>query len=135
MTDLAPITLNSDATPEYRGYRLQALYTLSRILQRTNGKDFIYQPEGREDLAVFDAEHNLLEIVQVKERSQNLVLSSFEPEKKDSFFYRVATEIKSTPDVKVNIVAFGNVGPELKAAIEENGKDRARVAAKIARHN
>lgn len=122
----------SDATPAYRGYRLQALYTLSRVLERTDGEGFIYQPEGREDLAVFSNDHSLLEIIQVKQRSQNLDLSSFKPEKKDSFFYRVAAELQSAPDIRIRIVAFGNVGPELRKAIEEDGPDRARVAEKVA---
>jgi hypothetical protein len=125
----------TDATPAYRGYRLQALYTLARVLERVDGGNLIYQPEGREDLAVFSAEQVLLEIIQVKQRSQNLALSSFEPEKKDSFFNRVAAELKTSPDARILIVAFGNVGPELEKAIEEDGPDRARVAGKIAKHN
>src|SRR5215213_803261 len=123
----------SDATPAYRGYRLQALYTLARVLEQ-HGDNLIFQPEGKEDLAVFDADHKLLEIIQVKERSANLTLSSFEPEKPESFFYRVAAELKATPEVRIRIVAFGNVGPELDKAINEDGADRARVAQKIATH-
>lgn len=123
----------SDATPAYRGYRLQALYTLARVLEQHGNNDaLIFQPEGKEDLAVFDADQKLLEIVQVKERSTNLTLSSFEPEKPESFFYRVAAELKADPDVRISIVAFGNVGPELDKAIREDGADRARVVQKIA---
>jgi hypothetical protein len=51
---------SSDATPAYRGYRLQALYTLDRILSQKNDL-LIFQPEGIEDLAVFDGEDRLLE--------------------------------------------------------------------------
>jgi hypothetical protein len=125
----------SDATPAYRGYRLQALYSLARVLEQRGDNDaFIFQPEGKEDLAVFDAGHNLLEIIQVKERSADLTLSSFEPEKPGSFFYRVAAELKAHPRVRISIVAFGNIGPELDRAINEDGADRARVAQKIAAH-
>lgn len=124
----------TDATPAYRGYRLQALYTLSRVLERADGDSLVYQPEGKEDLAVFSTEQVLLEIIQVKQRSQNLTLSSFEPDKKDSFFYRVAAELKTAPNARVRIVAFGSVGPELEKAVEEDGPDRARVAGKIAKH-
>jgi hypothetical protein len=105
------------------------------VLEQPDGAGSIYQPEGREDLAVFDSEHRLLEVVQVKQRSQNLSLSDFEPEKKDSFFYRVAAELKTNPDAQISIVAFGSVGPELKKAIEEDKDERARVAKKIAGHN
>ena len=122
----------TDATPAYRGYRLQALYTLSRVLEQAEG--LVYQPEGKEDLAVFRADQELIEIIQVKQRSQNLNLSTFEPEKKDSFFNRVAAELKTTPDARVLIVVFGSVGPELEKAVAEDGQDRARVAGKIAKH-
>ena len=106
-------TSTADATPAYRGYRLQALYTLARLLDSAGHDGLIYQPEGQEDLAVYSHQQTLLETVQVKQRSQNLVLSSFEPEKKDSFFPRVAAQLRNTPNVKISIVAFGDVGPEL----------------------
>lgn len=134
MSDPVSTSSQSDATHAYRGYRLQTLYTLARVLEGADGEGSIYQPEGKEDLAVFDSEYSLMEIVQVKQRSQNLSLSDFEPEKKDSFFCRVATELKTNPDAQISIVAFGNVGPELKKAIEEDKNDRAHVAKKIAGH-
>jgi len=122
---------NSDATPAYRGYRLQSLYALNRILNQQTDDNLIFQPEGKEDLAVFDSKNNLLEIVQVKERTQNLRLSSFEPEKKDSFFYRVAKEIAVHSDIKINIVAFGNVGPEIVEAFQKDGTKRKNVVRKL----
>ncbi|NJO48450.1 MAG: hypothetical protein HC840_02010 [Leptolyngbyaceae cyanobacterium RM2_2_4] len=75
----------SDATPAYRGYRLQALYTLSRILEPHTTSNLVFQPEGAEDLAVFDETNRLIEIVQVKAYSKNLTLSSLSPQKIDSF--------------------------------------------------
>lgn len=125
---------NSDATPAYRGYRLQALYTLNRILNRNPDNDFIFQPEGNEDLAIFDVEGNLLEIIQVKERTHNLSLSSFEPEKEDSFFYRIAKEIAAHPDAEISIIAFGNVGPEIQKAIQTEGSQRKNVVKKLSSH-
>ncbi|HKO98121.1 MAG TPA: hypothetical protein VJU86_14080 [Pyrinomonadaceae bacterium] len=122
---------SSDATPAYRGYRLQALYTLDRILSQKNGL-LIFQPEGIEDLAIFDDEDRLLEVVQVKQRTSNLTLSSFKPEKPNSFFYRVSSELDKDPRVRVTIVAFGTVGPEINNAINNNGSDRTSVAKKIA---
>lgn len=124
--------MKSDATPVYRGYRLQALYTLARVLEQHDGDAFIFQPEGKEDLAVFNSSNTLLEIIQVKERSADLTLSSFEPEKPGSFFYRVAAELKANSNVRITVAAFGNVGPELDRAINEEGADRTRVAQKIA---
>jgi hypothetical protein len=126
--------MRSDATPAYRGYRLQALYTLARVLEQHGNPALIFQPEGKEDLAIYDGDHKLLEVIQVKERSANLTLSSFEPEKPESFFYRVAAELKADPNVRISVVAFGEVGPELDLAIKEDGAERARVAQKIAAH-
>jgi hypothetical protein len=114
---------SSDATPAYRGYRLQALYTLNRILSQESDL-IIFQPEGIEDLAVFDDEDRLLEVVQVKQRTSNLTLSSFKPDKPNSFFYRVSSELDKDPRVGVTIVAFGTVGPEISNAINNNGSDR-----------
>jgi hypothetical protein len=81
--------MTSDATHAYRGYRLQALYALYRIFTAGEGANFIFQPEGEEDLSVLDSSDNLLEVNQVKSYSDKLGLSDFKPDKKDSFFYRV----------------------------------------------
>lgn len=75
----------SDATPAYRGYRLQTLYILTHILE-SDGKDLIFQPEGAEDFAIWNTSHRLLEIVQVKAYSADLTPSVFSPRKADSFF-------------------------------------------------
>ena len=65
----------SNATPAYRGYRLQALYVLSRILNLnpSENSNLVIQPEGIEDLAVFD-DDNLIEVVQVKALTNDLSL-------------------------------------------------------------
>jgi len=46
--------MSSDATPAYRGYRLQALYVLWRILESNSSENLIFQPEGYEDLSIFE---------------------------------------------------------------------------------
>ena len=124
---------DSDATPAYRGYRLQALYTLERVLNQQQ-QSLIFQPEGKEDLAVFDSGNRLVEIVQVKQRGTNLALSSFKPEKENSFFCRVSAELDQNPNTRVRVVAFGEVGPEIHKALLQPGKDRTNVAGKIASH-
>lgn len=121
----------TDATPAYRGYRLQALYTLSRILNQ-QGDSLVFQPEGTEDLAVYRASDQLLEIIQVKQRTSDLVLSSFKPGKPKSFFYRVSSELDKDSGIKVTIIAFGSVGPELQLALEEDTDSQVNVANKIA---
>src|SRR4051812_41678360 len=92
----------SDATPAWRGYRRQALYTLFRIFE-SNNADMVFQPEGAEDLSVYDGAKNLVEVVQVKSYGSNLTLSDFKPEKKDSFFYRVENLLQATSTLSVKI--------------------------------
>lgn len=121
---------SSDATPAYRGYRRQALYALFRIFESSHA-DHVFQPEGAEDLTVFDNAGNLIEVVQVKSYGSNLTLSDFKPNKKDSFFYRVAALLKSNPGIHVAIASFGTLGPELKQALATDGKERDRVGRKL----
>ena len=64
---------DGDATGAYRGYRRQALYTLYRILTDNIAK---FQPEGKEDLAIFQDTGQLSEIVQVKSYSHALTPGS-----------------------------------------------------------
>ena len=66
----------SDATPAYRGYRLQTLYALSRILGSTEGSDLVFQPEGLEDLDILGADNRLIETIQVKAYGSNLSLET-----------------------------------------------------------
>jgi hypothetical protein len=72
-----------------------------------------------------------LEIIQVKDHSSDLTLSSFSPDKPGSFFYRVAVELITTPDVQVNIVSFGKIGIALTRAFEINGPQRSQEANKL----
>lgn len=124
----------SDATPAYRGYRLQTLYTLARILEPHENTDLVFQPEGAEDLAVWKTSGILLEFVQVKAYSGNLTLSSFSPSKRDSFLERANTWLRLHPEASVKIASFGNVGNKLLQAIQEDGRARQQVAQKIAEY-
>jgi len=124
----------SDATPAYRGYRLQTLYTLACILEPRERTDFVFQPEGAEDFAVWDINDRLLEAVQAKAYSANLTLSLLSPEKTDSFLYRANSLLNAYPEIRIKIASFGDVGVELLQATEEDGRERQRVARKIAEH-
>jgi hypothetical protein len=125
------MSIDSDATPAYRGYRLQALYTLSRVLAQ-NADPLVFQPEGLEDLVVRDSNDRALEIIQVKQRTSNLALSSFKPDKPNSFFSRASAALDKDPQVNITLVAFGAIGPELERAIRSDGSDRTAVAKKLA---
>jgi hypothetical protein len=125
---------SDDATPAYRGYRRQALYTLSRILAPHAGPDLIFHPEGMEDLAILDNEERPIEIVQIKDYSTPLAVSTFSPEKSGSFFERTASAVRDTPNLMVTIASFGPVGLELERAINESGNPRATVVRKLVAH-
>lgn len=127
------MTLLFDVSHTYRGYRLQALYTLFRLLEPKDDATLVFQPEGKEDLAIFDSGDNLLEVIQVKAHlSDDLVLSSFAPHKRDSFFYRTASLLKSWPLLKIGIASFGKIGPEMLQAFESDGVERKRLSEKLA---
>lgn len=124
----------SDATPAYRGYRLQTLYTLGRILESDESSDLVFHPEGAEDFSIWENDERLIEVVQVKAYSSNLTLSSLSPNKPDSFLYRVNNLLSTHKSVQVNLASFGNIGPELQKAASEDGAGRQAVSEKLSDH-
>lgn len=62
---------NSGAKAALKGYRLQTLYILHEILL-SKDSDLIFQPEGNEDLAVYQGK-KLVRAVQIKAISEPLV--------------------------------------------------------------
>jgi len=125
--------MNSDATPAYRGYRLQGLYVLSRLLRDVDST-LSFQPEGLEDLVVVSNTGEIQEVVQVKARSDNLSLSSFSPEKDESFFDRVIALLDTNPESRITVATFGSVGPELQHALNGIDGARGRVAKKLSEY-
>lgn len=124
------------AESAYRGYRLQALYTLWRLLSCEDARHLTFQPEGREDLAVFDESGRLQEAVQVKAHGDNLSISTFFPEgpsaqKATSFFHRAVALRKTEPQAAIKIISFGPIGPEMLRAWGEGGNERCSVAHKL----
>ena len=118
-------------TSALRGFRLQSLYTLHRLLCPGDSRlGELLQPEGAEDLAVFRGS-DLREACQVKARGAALVLSDLEPEKKDGFFRRAITLVRAHPEMTIRLVSFGPVGPELSAAVAGAATERARVLTKL----
>ncbi|TWU36465.1 hypothetical protein Q31b_47460 [Novipirellula aureliae] len=107
-----------DPTATYRGYRRQALYCLYRLFDDGLSDDTIIQPEGNEDLEIQDSSGQRLEVVQVKDYSANLSASNFKP----SFYRRISDLCASDASVKIKIVSFGEIGPELLKAYD-NDKD------------
>lgn len=119
-----------DATHAYRGYRLQALYCLDRVLADASSR-MAFRPEGVEDLAVFDADDLLIEVVQVKAYTAPLTLSDLEPAKPNSFLHRIGTMSGTRPV----IISFGPVGPELqKGTAEQASCERTSLINKLTEH-
>ena len=124
---------NSGAKAALKGYRLQTLYTLVEILDSCDSDD-VFQPEGEEDLAIYK-NSELTRVIQVKARSEKLTLSSFNPEKKDSFFHRVAGQLHIHRSLTVEVISFGEIGSEIKKAWENgDANSRASVITKLRKH-
>ena len=119
----------------YRGYRRQALYVLWRLLTDEHGSRRVYQPEGDEDLAVFDTSNHLLQVVQVKDYSSPLTLSDLKPDSADGFFARMHRRLAAHPGCEVWIASFGQIGLELAGAFSTPGPLRTTVARKLAAKN
>ena len=114
----------------YRGYRLQALYTLKRILTPATSQDRVFHLEGLEDLDLWEADGCLEEVIQVKSY-ENLVLSDLSPSKPNSFFHRAVELLRTPTPPDIKVVNFGSIGPEMRQAWARNEPQRTRVARKL----
>ena len=68
----------SGGSAALRGYRLQTLYILSRLMN-AESHEHLFRPEGKEDLDIYTSDGQLLETVQVKAYTPSLTLSDFFP--------------------------------------------------------
>lgn len=123
------LEMRLDATHTYKGYRQQALYVLWRILNDTD--ELTYQPEGLEDLAVFNGDGILVEVTQVKAHSSNITLTTFDPQNHSGFFNRVHDYLEVYSNLEVNIVSFGSYGNSLYQALISDGAERAQVSKQL----
>ncbi|QDT84681.1 hypothetical protein [Gimesia chilikensis] len=105
---------NDDPTATYRGYRRQALYCLFRLFDDALPENCVVHPEANEDLAIYNPDGELIEIVQVKDLSSPLTVSSFN----HSFYKRISEYCGPNSKVIVKIATFGDVGPELAKALD-----------------
>ena len=102
----------------WRGFSTQILYIAKRLLTAEND-DQLY-PEQIEDLMITRKER-IIELVQVKNLSDDLSLSDLSPKKNDSFFRR-CLKFKKSEEICLKIVSFGNIGSELQNMIKEKEK-------------
>jgi hypothetical protein len=123
---------NSGAKAALKGYRYQTLYTLVEILESSDA-DNVFQPEGEEDLAI-RRHGELTRVIQVKARNEKLTLSSFSPEKKDSFFHRVSDLLSTHPGLSIEIISFGEIGSEIEKAWAGDVSSRYSITEKLEKH-
>lgn len=120
---------NIGAKAALKGYRLQAFYILDLLLHIENHQ-LIFQPEGHEDLAIYQND-NLIQCIQVKNRAENLTISDFSPDKKDSFFHRAVKLLKESPRVIIKVISYGNIGPEIINAWSGNKSSQEVIINKL----
>ena len=118
---------NVGATPSFRGYRHQCLYTLHRVLTMASGASI--HPEGIEDLAIF-SDAQLAEVCQVKSVGAPLSLHHLRSST-GSFFGRSAAVLRTDPTAALRIASFGPIGPELAKAIACDGPEREQIVRKL----
>lgn len=121
---------NSGAKAALKGYRLQTLYILYRILS-SKDPEITFQPEGNEDLAIYK-NGQLIESIQIKAYSSSLTLSDFiEPNKKDTFIHRSIQLLINSPSSQVKVISFGDIGVELKSAWDSSCLNNSHNQTKI----
>jgi hypothetical protein len=103
------------ASAALKGYRLQHLYSLFRILGDDASPPRQFQLEGTEDLEIFDDAGRLLEAIQVKARSSAPLTPSALTSRGESFFRRAVERLERDPASRQRVISFGDVGPSLLA--------------------
>lgn len=105
---------NIGAISALKGYRVQFLYSLNRILSY-NEHESEFHPEGKyEDLDVYNEEGEVIEIIQVKDYADTLTLSKILSKKENSFIRRALKAYDENKTPKIKLVSFGNVSQEIK---------------------
>lgn len=115
-----------------KGYRVQALYTLKRILSQGE-HEVEFQPEGNEDLDILDPLGRPVELVQVK-KYDSLKLSDLSPhslESPGSFFGRAVRFLGDQNQPAIKLVNFGAIGPEMRQAWAGDEGAKERIARKL----
>jgi hypothetical protein len=132
---LRTMNTTSGAESAYRGFRWQFIYTIHKILSTDSSKPLSFQPEGNEDLAIFDKHGKLKEAIQVK-TSEGLSFSDLSKKEKtkESFFRRAVERAQKYPDACTRLVSLGSIGPEMQKAWNDDGKERQSIISKLIKH-
>jgi hypothetical protein len=119
--------MDAGAKAAIGGFRLQALYTLALMVEEADSAK-VFQPEGKEDLAVYE-NGNLIRVIQVKAYSSPLRLSDLDPQRETSFLRRLVN-FEDTSCVP-QLVSFGPLGPELAAIQQREDEALAKLSEKL----
>ncbi|MDD4991812.1 MAG: hypothetical protein PHR83_06225 [Paludibacter sp.] len=105
---------NIGAISALKGYRVQFLYALNRILSyKVHEREF--HSEGQyEDLDVYNEEGEVIEIIQVKDYSDTMALSKILSKKENTFIRRALKAYNENKTPIIKLVSFGNVSNEIK---------------------
>lgn len=121
MSKLKTRSNNLGAISALKGYRLQFLYSLDRILAF---KEFEtkFRPEGEfEDLDIYNHVNTVIEIIQIKDLGDTLTLADLTTSKKDNTFLKRA--IKAYGDgnrPSIRLVSFGEINEDVKNLSNSN---------------
>lgn len=110
---------NIGAINALKGYRVQALYSICKILE-SDSPNAVYIPEGIEDLDVRNEKNTLIELHQVKNVSNPLSLSDLFSKKGTSFFRRAIAEYEKGHEAQLRVICFGEIGSELQKLFSED---------------
>jgi len=96
----------------WKGFSSQTTYIAARLISEKN-KTKKYFPESIEDLKITDANEAVIELIQVKNLSNDLSLSDLKPQKEGSFLKRALNARQNNSNLIVRLVSYGNIGSEL----------------------
>lgn len=132
---LAQTTVEAGAQAALRGYRLQALYILSRVLSDPD-MALEYRLEQREDLEIFDPVTGRSEIIQIKAYSDVLTVSKLHEREgdegenktpKESYLKRVLSRSAEENSEEV-LASFGPYGSRMAGWTSEGASRQALLS-------
>lgn len=105
---------NNGAISALKGYRVQFLYSLLRIISHKKS-EFEFRPEGKyEDLDIYNENGEVIEIIQVKNYKKTLTLSDILSSKENTFIRRALNAYKENKTPKIKLISFGEINEDVK---------------------
>ena len=120
MTSTSKANNNIGAISALKGYRVQFLYSLLRILSSSSEEAKFFLEGEFEDLDIHDSTGKVLEIIQVKNLGDTLTLSNILSKKESSFIRRAILAHQRGHKPEVKLVSFGEVNCDIEELSKEN---------------